>query len=244
MPLTGDAPRQPRRHRRAIVLLWFIPPSPPFTRLSAHPQTLFRRCEPTNDAPTSASAGRSERNPHPMTGEQRRHCTAGASAVCRREARPPPPPNTAVECVKPAHLPRLYCLALVRTLQPDHVEAPAEAAVVQQRPRPCGARCVVGLQAGGLRMPFFCTFFASVLPSVSFYCGNPWTILCHMQNIDEVGNANAFICTFLHRIFRSLNLHPPPPPGGLCVSCRVVVALFPPLRSPNDRAVAGYGRLP
>ena len=34
---------------------------------------------------------------------------------------------------------------------------------------------------------FFWHFFASVLPSVSFYCGNPWTSLCHMHHFDGGG---------------------------------------------------------
>ena len=60
-------------------------------------------------------------------------------------------------------------------------------------------------------------FFASVLPSVCFYDGNPWTSLCHMHRRGG-GGANAFICFFFFciAIFLQINLHPPPPPASLC----------------------------
>ena len=50
------------------------------------------------------------------------------------------------------------------------------------------------------------------LHSVSFYCGNPWTNWSHMHHFDGGGDANAFTCLVLPRIFCSLNLQPPPPP--------------------------------
>ena len=44
----------------------------------------------------------------------------------------------------------------------------------------------------------FFAFFGSVLPSVSFCCGNPWANLCHMYHFDKGVGANAFICIYLH----------------------------------------------
>ena len=66
---------------------------------------------------------------------------------------------------------------------------------------------------------FLHVFFASVLPSDSCYCGNPWTNLCHMHHFDRGGGCKSFhVHFFLHRIFCSLNLQSPPPPcvGGDC----------------------------
>ena len=41
-------------------------------------------------------------------------------------------------------------------------------------------------------------FFPSVLPSVSFYCCNPWTSLCHVHHFDWGGGACK--CIYLHFI--------------------------------------------
>ena len=64
---------------------------------------------------------------------------------------------------------------------------------------------------------FFCIFFASVLPSVSFYCGNPWTNLCHMPHFDKGGGMQKRLFAFFFCIpFFAVSiciLTPPPPPG-------------------------------
>ena len=52
-------------------------------------------------------------------------------------------------------------------------------------------------------------------------CGNPWTNLCHVHLFDRGGgDANAFSCIFLHRIFCCLSLHPPPPPPQMHTPAR------------------------
>ena len=57
---------------------------------------------------------------------------------------------------------------------------------------------------------FFCIFFGIYLmPSISFYRGNPWTNLRHMHHFDGGVCANAFICK---AVFAVSTCIPPPLP--------------------------------
>ena len=67
---------------------------------------------------------------------------------------------------------------------------------------------------GGGMLFFFCIFFASVLPSVSFYCGNPWTSLCHMHHFDRGGGWQMHLFVFFcMTFFFAVSTCTPPPPA-------------------------------
>ena len=81
----------------------------------------------------------------------------------------------------------------------------------------------------------FWHFFASVSPSVSFYCGNPETSLCHMHHFDMGGGGGK--CVHLHffciACFAVSTYVPPSPPAT--GSRRVSV-------TPQDRVGSGGSR--
>ena len=67
-------------------------------------------------------------------------------------------------------------------------------------------------------------FFASVLLSVSFYCGNPWTSLCHMHHFDiGAGGGGQGKCIYLHffciAFFLPSQFASPPPCLLLSMMC-------------------------
>ena len=59
---------------------------------------------------------------------------------------------------------------------------------------------------------FFAFFFASVLPSVSFYSGNPWTNLCHTHHFGCPGDG-----LLPMPLTRCIQMHTPSP----CWVCRL-----------------------
>ena len=85
------------------------------------------------------------------------------------------------------------------------------------------------LSQGGdffLHLLHFLDCFASVLPSVSFYCGNPWTNLCHMHHFYKGGAK--WKCIYLH-FFASNFLQPhlafPPTPLLYVLLANIVIDL-------------------